>query len=127
MPSDCIHVRAVDGYEFDLPEQKFRVVGRTLHFTESCARVFYTKDVTDETLFPPNFNECLALKLAHFLAGVCGDDPAKKQDTLAELESVAIGKAIRNNAIEKRSDDDRNTQLYQATSARSWGFPGDER
>lgn len=124
LPADCIHVRAVDGYDFNLPEQVWRVVGRNLHFQRGCAHVFYTMDVEDTDLFPPNFNECLALKLAYFLAGVLGDDPSKKQETIQELESIAISKAIRNNSIEKRRDDSMQTQLYPATDARSWGFPG---
>lgn len=124
LPSDCIHVRAVGGYDIGASEQVWRVVGRELHMECEKSFVIYTKDVEDESLFPPNFSECLALKLAYFLAGVCGDDAAKKQTALAELENNAIAKALRNNAIEKRRrSSDYNSQLFTATDARKFGFP----
>ena len=102
-PSDCLFIRMVNGQEAQRATASYQVEGREIFINTDTVSLVYTKSVTDTTLFPNVFIDCLALRLGADLAMPITGSMERRTALLSELVQIALPNAIYNNAIEPKA------------------------
>lgn len=100
LPSDCLRVFELNGYDLAKRPGLWEVEGRVLLTNESEAKVRYISRVTDCNLFDSLFVEALSLKLAAKIAMPVNGSPGMANQFLGEYEKVTGGRARRTDAFE---------------------------
>lgn len=101
LPADCLFMRSVDGEDAQMPSQVWELEGRELFSMTDTPHIVYTKLITDVTIFPNTFIDCLTLRLAADLAMPITGAMTRRTELLNEYVRVAVPQAVQNNAIEK--------------------------
>lgn len=104
IPSDCLRVNSVNGRKAQVTRGYWTQVGNFIVVNTDTARITYTKRITDETLFPDLFSNCLVKQLAADLAMPILGATTSRQEMLQELETIDIPNARRANAIDKKQE-----------------------
>jgi hypothetical protein len=99
LPSDCLKV-----LRLEQEDVKYVIEGNKLLTNETSIKIKYISDVTDTDLFPSDFSEVLALKLACDICMQLTQDRLLKRDLLAELQ-VLLADARSMDAQEGTPDD----------------------
>jgi len=102
LPTGCLRVLDTDlseGEEWEIENGVSN--GRVLLCNADAVKIKYIKDITDVTLFPPHFEECLALLLAADISYAITQNNTVKQD---------MWSAYKNEVREARSIDAQEAQ-----------------
>ena len=98
LPSDCVLVTEVDGYDREDWEVED---GHVVMFADAPLNIFYTRHETNPVKFSPLFRKLFALELADALAPVLARDRALSEKVMRMLKEVRR-KARRINSVEAR-------------------------
>jgi hypothetical protein len=93
LPTDCLRVVQLNGYEAGQREQDFSVEADQLLTNDETAQIRYVSRVEDASLYPPLFVEALSIKLASRLAGPLTGSRNLPAEFLQEYEQVTGPKA----------------------------------
>jgi hypothetical protein len=94
---------------------RFRMLGALLYTDQPDAEVEYTAQITDSTLFPPDFCQALSLKLAAMIAPtVTSENATAKADRMLALYLRQMALAEMNAANEAGPDDAPESGFIQA-------------
>ncbi len=102
LPSDCLKVLRLEDEDI-----AYVIEGNKLLTNESSIKIKYISDVQDTTLFPSDFAEVLALKIAVDICMSLTQDRLLKRDLLAQLD-VLLADARSMDAQEGTPDDFMN-------------------
>ena len=100
LPSDCLRILDLNGYNLARRPGLWEVEGRILLTNEPNAEIRYICRVTDCNLFDSLFVEALALKLASKIAMPINGSPNMAGQFLGEYERVTGARARRTDAFE---------------------------
>lgn len=102
LPSDCLRVLQLNGYEQNEQRDLYEIEGRNLMTDEDAAEVKYTARVTDANQFDPLFIAALATLLAAKLCVPLTGARAQAAELLKEYEGFIAGLAKSMDARESR-------------------------
>ncbi|MEO6054818.1 MAG: hypothetical protein ABIP97_12475 [Chthoniobacterales bacterium] len=102
LPTDCLRVLQVNGFEPWEQPGLFEIQGRFLLTDADGANVKYTSRITDANQFDPLFIEALACKLASKIAAGLTDSQSRVQALLTEYKTLTGAEAMRVDAMEGR-------------------------
>jgi len=100
LPSDCLRVLQLNGFDEMENASRFVIEGRKLLTDDDRAVIRYLWGVTDVTLYPPLFIEALAVRLASKLAHPLTGSRSMPQELHQEYLRVTGPKARRTDAFE---------------------------
>lgn len=104
LPTDCLHVRTINGWEnARMATADFAIEGRQVLMDCEEAKLVYTRQVTDPTLFDDSFIDCLVMQMAIELSvtlvgGTAG--ASVKSSLIKEYEAITFPQARYSDAIE---------------------------
>lgn len=125
-PSDALRINTVNGKHAKAERSRWTISGREIFTNTDTARVVYTKQVTDVTLYPAEFVECLVKQLAADLAVPVVGTSSVREDILREMLMVDIPNARRSNAIDKKVDMDVENDSAAFRTSGGEFYPGVE-
>lgn len=126
-PSDCLRVHhlipggALDDEgnptEYTGKVDKFELVGRDIKSNYQHVAVRYTCDEEDPGVWSPHCRAAVARKLAHYLAGVIGDDPVGMGNQQLKLyEEVDLPNAQFYDSVQDESGENLQIETRRAES-----------
>ena len=102
LPTDCLRIFEVNGWDVARREGFWEVEGRVLLTRVNVAKARYISRIEDCNLFDSLFVEALALRLAGKLALPITGSADMSEKFLTEYEKVTSGRARRTDAFESR-------------------------
>ena len=100
LPTDCIRVMQMNGFDWWQSTSKWVVEGRLLLTDDTVASIRYIYRITDAAQFTPLFIEAVSVKLASRLAVPLTGDKGMMSTLLTEYERITGPKARRIDAFE---------------------------
>ena len=94
LPNDYIDIATLNGIESEQCRARFKIEGEKLLTDASSAKITYTKQVTDTTLFDPLFYDVLVLRLAGAIALEVSHSQSKRDEMLAAADRMLIEAAF---------------------------------
>jgi hypothetical protein len=119
LPTDCLRVLQVRNYSGAWKRYQKDYLLCDINTNLDPLEIRYVKQVTDASLFDPNFREILIIKLAQKFAPPVVDKMTEAKDYYA-MEQKEIQEAMRLHAIEDAEYEDENT--HEETDA--WASAG---
>lgn len=108
LPSDCLRVVQVRNYTGAWKRYQKEYLLCDINTNLDPMEIRYVKQITDASMFDPNFREILIIKLASKLASPVVDKTAAAKDYYA-MEQREVMKAMRLHAVEDAEYEDEDT------------------
>lgn len=131
LPSDCLHVNQLNGFEENQEPRKWEIEGKYLLTDESEAQIRYTARVTDPAQFDALFVSALSCMLASRIAKDITGSATMAADALQEFERILKPNAQIRDSQESRkkrkrewveSDLVKSRQANSLTTGHDWGI-----
>jgi hypothetical protein len=100
LPTDCLRVFEVNGWDVARRQSVWEVEGRTLVMNVETAQIRYLSRVEDANLFDSIFLEALSIKLASKIAVPINGSSQMAGDLIGQYEKITGGRARRTDAFE---------------------------
>jgi hypothetical protein len=113
LPTDCLRILQVRNYLGKWMRYQKDYLLCDINTNLDPLEIRYIKQVTDASLFDPNFREVLIIKLASKLAPPVSDKAQAAQNYYA-MEQREVAKAMRLHAVEEAEYEDENTHEDQS-------------
>lgn len=117
LPSDCIRLISVDGYEFHEPH--YIIEGQSIRTNWPKIKITYIKRITDPRLWPPHFSTALAWQLAAELSTANNNDLQKKQFCQQNAE-IATARAITSDKMQQNPHEDIGDWMRARYGIKEW-------
>jgi hypothetical protein len=102
MPTDCLRVFEVNGWELSRREGNWEIEGRLVMTNEDRADIRYVRRIEDVNLFDAIFVEAFATKLASAIVMPVSGNPGAHEQLTKEYEGLTSSKARKTDAFEGR-------------------------
>lgn len=133
-PSDCLKIRRIlsgtrnETLDSKVPYKIIKdTVGKLVYTDSDAAEVEITKDISDPSFYPAQFQLALSFRLASYIAArVTGGDPFKmKEDMLAQYV-IEMGKALAQDMNSARLDKKPDSEFIRVRDGYNIGVQGED-